>query len=253
MNDITPVKTQIIFVKSILNKSKIYEWTLNPYIGCSHGCRYCYARFMKKFTGHLEPWGEFVDIKINAAELLPKEVKRKPIGKVWISGVCDPYQPVEKEYELTRRCLEILVKNGWPISIQTKSPLVLRDLDLLKKAKEVEVCLSLATSNERIKKLFELNSPTIEERIEALRILHQAKIPTRVMIAPLLPGAEGLVELIKGKVDSVFIDRMNYNYANWVYNRYNLKWAMEDGFFYQKGKELQELLEIEKIDCKILY
>ncbi len=79
-----------IKAKSILSKSQVYDYALNPYVGCQHGCVYCYAKFMKRFTGHGERWGEFVDVKINAPELLAHEVKRKKVGRVWISGVCDP-------------------------------------------------------------------------------------------------------------------------------------------------------------------
>ncbi|GAH62820.1 unnamed protein product, partial [marine sediment metagenome] len=83
---------------------------------------------MKRTTGHKEPWGEFVDVKINAPDLLQQEIDKKPPGRVWISGVCDPYQPIETRYELTRECLEILVEHDWPITIQTKSALVVRDI-----------------------------------------------------------------------------------------------------------------------------
>src|SRR5512136_521380 len=93
-----------ISAKNILTKSKIYEYTINPYGGCQHACAYCYARFTRRFSGHSEAWGEYVDVKINAADLLQREVTRKKPGVVWISGVCDPYQPVEKKYELTRKC-----------------------------------------------------------------------------------------------------------------------------------------------------
>ena len=90
-----------IHSKTILSVSKIYDYVINPYTGCQHACTYCYARFMKRFTGHTEPWGEFVDVKVNAAELLEKEIKRKKRGRVWISGVCDPYQPLEEKLGLT--------------------------------------------------------------------------------------------------------------------------------------------------------
>lgn len=79
-----------IRAKSILSASKVYPYVLNPYVGCQFGCLYCYARFMKKFTGHTEPWGSFVDVKVNAPELLERELKRKKPDEVWISGVCDP-------------------------------------------------------------------------------------------------------------------------------------------------------------------
>jgi len=82
-----------IFAKSVLLKSQIYDYAINPYVGCSHSCRYCYAAFMRRFTGHREKWGEFVDVKINAPELLAGEIGRKRMGRVWVSGVCDPYFP----------------------------------------------------------------------------------------------------------------------------------------------------------------
>jgi len=81
--------------RSILSRSQIHPYVVNAYTGCQHACSYCYARFMKRFTGHAEPWGEFVDIKVNAAELLQREILHKPRGRVWVSGVCDPYQPLE--------------------------------------------------------------------------------------------------------------------------------------------------------------
>ncbi|MGA7469213.1 MAG: hypothetical protein WBW25_00065 [Halobacteriota archaeon] len=92
------MKIQEITAKSVLSKSQVYDYAVNPYRGCSHACSYCYAAFMKRFTGHREPWGEFVDVKINAPEVLAKEITRKPMGRVWVSGVCDPYQPAEKKY-----------------------------------------------------------------------------------------------------------------------------------------------------------
>src|SRR5574340_935035 len=108
------MKIAEICAKSVLSKSQVYDYAINPYVGCCHSCRYCYAAFMRRFTGHKERWGEFVDVKINAPELLMKEITKKQLGRVWISGVCDPYQWVEKKYGLTGRCLKILVENGWP-------------------------------------------------------------------------------------------------------------------------------------------
>jgi len=212
-----------ILARSILSWSKIFPWALNPYIGCQHSCRYCYAVFMKKYTNHKEKWGEFVDIKINAPELLSKEIKRKKKGKVWISGVCDPYQPIEAKYQVTRKCLEIFLENDWPVVIQTKSPLVLRDLDLFKKFKEIEVGLTITTAKEEIRKIFEPKAPPIEKRIKAIERLHKEGIRNYVMIAPILPGAEGLAEKLRGKADRLIFDKMNYHYADWVYKKYRLE------------------------------
>jgi DNA repair photolyase len=170
-----------------------------------------------------------------------------------MSGICDPYQPIEKKYELTRKCLEILIEHNWPVTIQTKSPLVLRDIELLKKSKKVEVCFTITTADEKIRRIFEVNAPSIEEKINALTILHSEGIKTHAMIAPLLPGAETLPSKLKGKIDYVLIDRMNYHYADWVYRKHKLEWAMKERFFIQKGKELKRLFEKEKITCSILY
>jgi DNA repair photolyase len=244
---------QEIEAKNILSKSQIYDYALNAYVGCQHDCVYCYAKFMKRFTGHREPWGDFVDVKINAPELLAKEVKKRKKGRVWISGVCDAYQPLEKKYQLTRRCLEILVANEWSFTIQTKSPLVLRDIELLKKATDCEVGFTITTADEKMRKIFEPGAPPIAKRVEALAILHSAWIRTFVMIAPLLPSAEGLVDLLKGKVDNVLIDRLNYHYADWVFKKHGMQWAMDDEFFNQKGEELRAGFEKVGVTCQKLY
>jgi DNA repair photolyase len=236
----TPV-VQEIQAKTILSASKVYPWVINPYTGCQHGCSYCYARFMKRVTGHKEPWGEFVDVKINAVDLLRAEIRKKKRGRVWISGVCDPYQPLEAKYRLTRQCLEILVQNTWPVIIQTRSPLVLRDLDIIRDAQEIEVGLSVTTADDSIRELFEPNAPPVADRITALDVLHKAGIRTYAMIAPVLPGAEGLAELLKGKIDYVLIDRMNYHYADRVYRKYGLEDALTDDFFDRMRQALVSL------------
>jgi|SRR5208283_1700692 len=247
------MKIQEIKAKSILSKSQIYDYALNPYVGCGHNCVYCYAKFMKRFTGHAERWGEFVDAKINASELLAKEVTKKRVGRVWVSGVCDPYQPLEKRYKLTRRCIDILVEHGWPFSIQTKSDLILRDIETLKRARNVEVGFTITTANEKIRKIFEPGAPPSRRRIEALTALHAGKITTFAMIAPILPGAEGLVNALKGNVDYVILDRLNYHYADWAYKRYGLWEAHEDNFFMQKGAELRTAFEQEGIPCRKVF
>lgn len=242
-----------IYARSILSKSKVFDYVVNPYIGCQHGCAYCYARFMKRFTGHKESWGEFVDVKINAAHLLQREIEKKPPGRVWVSGVCDPYQPLERTYELTKKCLEILVRYDWPFTIQTKSALVLRDVELFKKAHKIEVGLSVTTGDEGVRQLFEPGAPSIRERIKALGELHLAGIRTYAMIAPMLPGAEELAAGLSGKVDYVLVDRMNYHYGDWVYRKYKLEDAMSDAFFFQRSKDLASAFEEQAISCRVLF
>ncbi|MEE9400177.1 MAG: radical SAM protein [Dehalococcoidales bacterium] len=238
-----------ITARSVLSRSKVYKYTINPYTGCQHACTYCYARFMKRFTAHKEPWGQFVDVKINAPDLLLREVKRKPAGRVWISGVCDPYQPIERKYKLTRKCLEILIQHDWPITIQTRSALVLRDLELLRRSPDVEVGITVTTADDKIRRLFEPHASPIKERIGVLGELRLAGIRTFVMIAPMLPGAEALVNILDGKVDYVLIDRMNYHYADWVYRKYQL----ESPSLSLKSQELCSGFEKRGISCRVLF
>jgi len=242
-----------VYAKSVLSKSKVCDYTVNPYVGCEHGCTYCYARFMRRFSGHKEAWGEFVDVKVNAASLLETEVENKKAGRVWISGVCDPYQPLEKKYELTKRCLEILLKHDWPVTVQTKSPLVLRDKKLLEKFSAMEVGFTVTTADEGLRQIFESRAPSIGERISALEELHSIGIKTFAMVAPILPKAEGLARQLRGKVDYVLIDKMNYHYADWIYRKYNLDFAITGAFFAQKKMELAKLFEKNEISCQVLF
>lgn len=244
--------------KSILSASKVYPYVLNPYGGCQFGCRYCYARFMKKYTGHREPWGQFVDVKMNAAELLERELQKKKPAEVWISGVCDPYQPLEGTYRLTRSCLALLVRHHWPIRIQTKSPLLVRDIDILSatvdgKAPDSHVGFSIATAEEEILRLFEPNSPPLADRLDALKHLHEAGIRTYVMIAPLLPGAEQLISQIEGRVDYVYVDRMNYRYADFLYRNHNLEQYRTDEYFRATGQMISRQCEKAGIPCTVFF
>ena len=252
-NQLRKVKIREIRSKSILSPSKIHDYVVNPYVGCAHGCSYCYARYMKRFTGHGEPWGEFVDVKINAAQLLDKEIRRKRKGTMWMSGVCDPYQPLEAKYELTRRCLGIIIDHGWPLSVQTRSPLVLRDLDILRKGKDVEAGFSITTADERIRKMFEPCAPPIPARLKALRALHDNGVRTFVMIAPILPGAVDLIDKIEGIADHIIIDRMNYNHADHIYKKHNLTHKNTDGYFAEAGELIAAKCREKKIELMWAY
>jgi len=186
---------------------------------------------MKRFTGHAESWGDFVDVKINAPDLLNTEIEKKKKGTVWMSGVCDPYQPLEAKYKSSRTCLEILVQHGWPVIIQTRSPLVLRDLDIFKRAEGLEVGLSITSASDEIRKAFEPNAPSIMERLRTIESLRRSGIKTYVMIAPILPKAENLVRILAGKVDYFIIDRMNYHHADKIYRKYGWSDKNTDDYF----------------------
>jgi len=208
---------------------------------------------MKRFTGHKEPWGDFVDVKINAPDLLSKEIKKKKIGTVWMSGVCDPYQPLEAKYNLSRKCLDILVMNNWPVVIQTRSPLVLRDMDILKKSKNIEVGLTITTSNDEIRKVFEPNATAIVERLRTMDSLHQNGIKTYVMIAPILPEAENLIRMLAGKVDYIIIDRMNYCYADKIYQKHGWREKNTDKYFNLiGGRIVNDCVELG-VECRLAY
>lgn len=241
-----------IHSKSILSASKIYDYVINPYVGCEHACSYCYARYMKRFTRHTERWGEFVDVKVNAADLLRVEIKKKKMGSVWMSGVCDPYQPLESKYQLTRKCLEILAEHGWPVIIQTRSPLVLRDLDIMKGAANLEVGFSIATADDRIREMFEPKAPSVGARLNALDELSRSGVRTYAMIAPILPGAGLLPKALTGKVRYVLVDRMNYNYADWVYRKYGLQGKLSDDYFCQARKLIYDKCTELGLECRLV-
>jgi DNA repair photolyase len=204
-------------------------------------------------TGHKEKWGEFVDIKVNAPNLLAREIKKKGMGRVWVSGVCDPYQAAEKSYRLTARCLEILLQHQWPVTIQTKSSLVLRDIEILEKFKDIEVGFSITTADEIIREIFEPGASPIKERIRALDVLHSRGIQTFAMIAPILPGAEGLLEELPGKVGHILVDRLNYSYANRIYMEKKMAWAQKESFFIQKAEALKEGFLRRNIPVQVLF
>jgi DNA repair photolyase len=241
------MKVREIFSKSILTKTAIasFDYCINPYIGCGHGCRYCYASFMKRFTGHREPWGEFIDVKVNAPQLLRKQLKRARQGIVALSTVTDPYQPLEEKYQLTRGCLEVLLEDQFSVNILTRSPLCLRDIDLFKQFKKIEVGLSITTHDEGIKNIFEPHSPSIRSRVETLRVLRQEGIGTYVFIGPMLPlDPIPLVTMLEGLFDEVLIDRMNYpNKVKAIYRKAKLDQYLEEDYFHLVGMELKERFE----------
>lgn len=253
---VPPLKVAEVQAKSILNKSKIFDYCVNPYTGCQVGCRYCYARlFIPRYSGHSEPWGEFVDVKINAPEVLKKQLKRAKRGVAWVASVCDPYQPLEAKYKLTRQCLIELAAAQFPVHVQSKSVLALRDLDVFLEFKKIEFTFTIATDDERIARLFEPRASFIQERIGALDKLHQAGIKTEAFIGPLLPGnPERLVAELEGKVDNVLIDRMNYiDRIRGFYARLGLADAATDSFFQRQKARLVAELRKKKMAFEELF
>jgi len=201
-----------VFCKSILSKSRLgTDYSINPYRGCPHACEYCYAPYVLR---EKREWGEFIEVKINAPEVLEKDLKKHKPGTIFISSVTDPYNPLEKKYKLTRRILEKLKNTKFSISIQTKSTLVLRDIDLLKEM-DCEVGLTITTFNERARRIFEPNASSSEKRLEALKKLKDSGIKTYIFFGPVLPliSDENLEKTIKKfasvKPDYIYIDKLN--------------------------------------------
>ena len=246
----SPLAVREIEARSILNASKIYDYCVNPYTGCQVGCAYCYAAlFMRRYSGHSEPWGEFVDAKVNAPALLAKQIVKARRGTIWFASVCDCYQPLEERYGLTRRSLEVLAGRDFPVVIQTKSARVRRDLDVIRRIPDVEVGFSIASDDETTLRTFERMSSPVEERIEALREFKAAGVPTFAFAGPLLPGnPERLAALLDGAVDRVLIDRMNYVPAvKAFYARHGLLEALTDSFFTTQTARLSKALRARGI------
>jgi len=250
------IQVREVQAKSILNKSKIFDYCVNAYTGCQVNCRYCYARlFMRRYSGHSEPWGAFVDVKVNAPEVLSRQVIRAKKGAVWLSSVCDPYQPLEEKYRLTRQCLSILAEAGFPANIQTKMTLVLRDLDIIEKFERIEVGMTLSTDDERIARMFEPGASPVGERVAALEKIHSRGIRTFAFVGPLLPGGpENLVSALAGKVDKILVDRMNYmETVVGLYRRLGLSEAATDRFFREQAKGIAREAARHGLPCELLF
>jgi len=208
--------------KSLLNKSALADYCINPYVGCQHACKYCYAEsYTRRFTAHREAWGEFVDIKINSPTVLAREAKKKRKGRVYLSSLTDAYQPLERKYELTRRLLEILLKHQFPVSIQTKSALVLRDLDLIRRFDEREVGFTITSLSDDVRKSFEPLSSPPEEKLSAIKELKDKGVKTYVFFGPILPYIsdqdleEYFQQIASAGVDYVLVDKLNLKPGLW--------------------------------------
>jgi len=202
-------------VKSAIGRSNLpgVSYTVNPYTGCSHGCIYCYARsYCPKEIG--ENWGKVVVVKENIVEVLAKELRNKrKEGRLMLSTITDPYQPLEGKEKLTRGILQILVNSRYKVSIQTKSDLVLRDLDLIVRNREnTDVGFTLTTLDERLAGMIEPSASPPRKRIKALGRLREEGIRTWIFFGPVLPGVdEGgimeIAEIAKATDSAIFYDK----------------------------------------------
>ncbi|HUT23569.1 MAG TPA: radical SAM protein [Sumerlaeia bacterium] len=202
--------------KTILNRSSLGDYSLNCYTGCAHGCVYCYARYMQRFHPHPEPWGEFVDVKVNAVETLERQLRRARPGSVFVSSACDGWQLIEAERRLTRRCCELLLDYGFQVDVLTKSAGVLRDLDVFRD-RTARIGVTVTTLDERLRELWEPRASSIEERFLVLREARRAGLRTAIMFGPLLPflsDGQASIEAMFQRaadlgVDVIWVDALN--------------------------------------------
>ena len=216
-----------IEVKNIMTKTNlpVSDFAVNPYVGCTHACKYCYASFMKRFTNHTEPWGEFVDVKYWPE--IPGT--KKYTGKeAFFCSVTDPYQPLEKKYMRARALLEQLQGTGISISISTKSDLILRDLDLIKSFPSAHVSWSINTLDENFRREMD-RAVSIERRLAAMKQFYDAGIQSTCFISPIFPGitdVTAIIERVKKQCNLVWLENLNLRgdykarILNWIHEHH---------------------------------
>jgi DNA repair photolyase len=173
-----------------------FDWTCNPYVGCSYGCVYCYAMFLPQNRRPRKDWGKWFQAKVNAVELARKQAPRVAGQAVYVSSVTDPYLPAERSLRLTRGILEVLVPHRPQLLIQTRGPLVVRDIDVLSQYPSVRVNMSIPTDSEAVRQAFEPKAPPLKRRWQALAEVKAAGLPVGICVTPMLPleDAEGFVK-----------------------------------------------------------
>lgn len=264
------LKIREIKAKSILTKSGLdVDYVINPYLGCLNACIFCYARFMKRFTNHQEPWGKFLDVKINAPELIPKDSKKYKNKSIMISSVTDPYQPPEIKYKLMRGILKNLIPLEPDLSILTKSDLIARDIDLLKQFKKCIIGISLSLLDDKIRKEVEPFASSVKRRINAVKQLKKAGIRTLIFISPIFPELtnwQEIIERTKSFVDEYWFENLNlypsirYNIFRWLKNKHQKLvkkyWQIyftKNNYWNQVEKEIKDYGQKNNLDLKIYF
>jgi len=257
-----------IKVKSALSPSKLpgLDYALNPYRGCEHACIYCYApSVIHRDRGK---WGELIEVKINLPRILSKELRVKRKGVVGLGTVTDPYQPAEKKYEITRRCLELLLMHDFPVCIQTKSSLVLRDMDLLKRFSKLEVGVTLTTHDEGVREKLEPGASSVVERLNALSELRKNGINTWVFLGPVMPyitDAEVLIDAIAAqKPKYVLADKLRLKEGVWnsvtgfigqfnpdLKEKYMRIFFGKEDFYGSFFKEIKNMCDKKALKCEL--
>jgi len=236
------MKIEHISCKSALSKSNLLglDYSLNPYKGCAHQCLYCYVPSVLRITR--EQWSNKILIKENIPKILSNELKKKPIGKVGISTVTDPYQPIEQKYKLTRYCLEQLLKFDVPISIQTKNKLVKRDYDIITKFSEAELMMSIATLNNEDRKLLEPYSSNIDERLKVLSDFSNSGIKTSVFFGPIYPT------ITIDEIPPIIEKFLDCNISEMMIDKFRLKKGIRENIISHMKKEEQLYKKFRQIN-----
>lgn len=241
-----------ITVKSILTKSNlpVCEYAANPYVGCPHACKYCYASFMKRFTGHPEPWGEFLDVKHWDTIKNPSQYAGK---EIFIGSVTDPYLPQEKVYERTRSLLTELQGSEAKLSIATKSDLILRDLELIKTFPDARVSWSINTLDEAFRSDMD-QAVSIERRLAAMQAFHDAGIRTTCFISPIFPAItdpKAIIERVKGYCNLIWLEDLNLRSSykavilGYIAEKYPRLLPLYQGIYSRRDHSYWETLDIE--------
>ena len=239
-------------IKDYLTKSNLpdSDYVINPYIGCTHGCKYCYASFMKRFTGHKENWGEFIDIK-RCDKLI--DLKKIAGKNVFLSSVTDCYNQYERDYCITRNILKQLVNSDCNLSISTKSKLILRDIDLLKQMKNLIVCISINTLDEKFRCDMD-NASTIKERMDTLKELHNNGIYTVLFMSPIFPYItewKKIIDSTKDYTSEYWFENLNLRGSykkdifNYIKNNYSNLYSEYIDIYVNKNNNYWEKLAKE--------
>lgn len=243
-----------IHVKQVLTKTngsiKDYDFSLNPYIGCGFGCSYCFASFFQAEQERYDTWGTWIEIKANAAEVLLK--KRDLKGKkIFMSSATDPYQPLEAKVELTRRLVEIMSDplRQPRLTVQTRGPLVARDIDLLMRFSSVRVNMSITTDSDDIRKQFEPGCASIERRLEAITEVKSHGIRTSVVICPMLPleDPERFARTLrKTKADYVATAFFHRSDRQFAANTRNEAWDLAEKFGWNRDAYVKAVSDLRR-------
>jgi len=261
------MRVSSVEAKSIITKSNIpgIDYVINPYIGCQHACIYCYAEFMKRFTGHGgETWGEFLDVKQFGLDKI--KLEKFDSKTILLSSVTDPYTPLEVKYENTRRILEHLIGTRANIQILTKSRLVERDIDLFQQFEHIQVAVSMNILDAEFARIIEPRASKPQDRLKALQKVAESGISTFIFVSPIFPKITDWKAIIKAArpfTDEFHFENLNFRGHNIprimrliaerypelmeYYNQIKKDPTMWDVI----EEEIEEYCKMMKLNCKI--